>query len=89
MFCQGERVRTPQGFGTVAYVRMTPPIESMERCYGEAPPAATAYGPDGGVVRAGAPSRRSSQPASHRRGGRQAGHGGGGDQRTPWTPCAG
>lgn len=25
-------------------------IESMERCYGEAPPAATAYGPDGSVT---------------------------------------
>lgn len=25
IFCQGDRVRTPQGAGTVAYARMAPP----------------------------------------------------------------
>lgn len=33
MFCQGERVRTPQGDGTVAYARMAPPMFSEVEVY--------------------------------------------------------
>ena len=33
MFCQGDRVRTPQGDGTVAYARMAPPTFSEVEVY--------------------------------------------------------
>lgn len=33
MFCQGTRVRTPQGSGTVAYARMAPPTFSEVEVY--------------------------------------------------------
>lgn len=33
MLCQGTRVRTPQGSGTVAYARMTPPTFNEVEVY--------------------------------------------------------
>ena len=33
MFCKGERVRTPQGAGTVVYARMAPPAFSDVEVY--------------------------------------------------------
>ncbi len=33
ILCQGERVRTPQGAGTVAYARMTPPTFNEVEVY--------------------------------------------------------
>lgn len=33
MFCAGDRVRTPQGAGTVAYARMAPPTFSEVEVY--------------------------------------------------------
>mgnify|MGYP005611392031 FL=1 len=33
MLCRGERVRTPQGAGTVAYARMAPPTFSEVEVY--------------------------------------------------------